>query len=115
MQKLVYDSAAYIITVYYNDPQAYRSDRFTGLLPQPDPDGSLLFQYGTYSYKNMRPVTAKDTQDGNAGTGDSTDAAASDDSGSNTGLIVGGIVVAVLLIGGIAFYLSRRRPDSDVE
>jgi peptide/nickel transport system substrate-binding protein len=115
MQKLVYDSAAYIITVYYNDPQAYRSDRFTGLLPQPDPDGSLLFQYGTYSYKNMRPVTAKDTQDGNAGSGDSTDAAASDDSGSNTGLIVGGIVVAVLLIGGIAFYLSRRRPDSDVE
>ncbi len=115
MQKLVYDSAAYIITVYYNDPQAYRSDRFTGLLPQPDPDGSLLFQYGTYSYKNMRPVTAKDTQDGTAGTADSTDAAASDDSGSNTGLIVGGIVVAVLLIGGIAFYLSRRRPDSDVE
>ncbi len=115
MQKLVYDSAAYIITVYYNDPQAYRSDRFTGLLPQPDPDGSLLFQYGTYSYKNMRPVTAKDTQDGNAGSGDSTDAAASDDSGSNTGLIVGGIVFAVLLIGGIAFYLSRRRPDSDVE
>jgi peptide/nickel transport system substrate-binding protein len=115
MQKLVYDSAAYIITVYYNDPQAYRSDRFTGLLPQPDPDGSLLFQYGTYSYKNMRPVTAKDTQDGTTGTGDSTDAAASDDGGSNTGLIVGGIVVAVLLIGGIGFYLSRRRPDSDVE
>ena len=115
MQKLVYDSAAYIITVYYNDPQAYRSDRFTGLLPQPDPDGSLLFQYGTYSYKNMRPVTAKDTQDGNAGTGDSTDAAASEDSGSNTGLIIGGIVVAALLIGGIGFYLSRRHPDSDVE
>ena len=115
MQKLVYDSAAYIITVYYNDPQAYRSDRFTGLLPQPDPDGSLLFQYGTYSYKNMRPVTAKDTQDGTTGTGDSTDAAASDDGGSNTGLIVGGIVVAALLIGGIGFYLSRRRPDSDVE
>jgi peptide/nickel transport system substrate-binding protein len=115
MQKLVYDSAAYIITVYYNDPQAYRSDRFTGFLPQPDPDGSLLFQYGTYSYKNIRPVTANDSQDGTTGTGDSSDAAASDDSGSNTGLIVGGIVVAALLLGGIGFALSRRRPDSDVE
>jgi peptide/nickel transport system substrate-binding protein len=115
MQKLVYDSAAYIITVYYNDPQAYRSDRFTGFLPQPDPDGSLLFQYGTYSYRNIRPVTAKDNQDDTTGTGDSTGAAASDDDGSNTGLIVGGIVVAVLLLGGIGFALSRRRPDSDVE
>jgi len=115
MQKLGYDSAAYIITVYYNDPQAYRSDRFTGFLPQPDPDGSLLFQYGTYSYKNIRPVTEKDTQGGTTGTGDSTDAASSDDGGSNTGLIVGGIVVAVLLIGGIGFFLARRRPESDVE
>jgi peptide/nickel transport system substrate-binding protein len=115
MQKLVYDSAAYIITVYYNDPQAYRSDRFTGFQPQPDPDGSLLFQYGTYSYKNLRPVTAKDTGDGTTGTGDSTDAAASDDSGSSTGLLIGGIVVAVLLLGGIGFALSRRRPERDVE
>jgi peptide/nickel transport system substrate-binding protein len=114
MQKLVYDSAAYIITVYYNDPQAYRSDRFTGFLPQPDPDGSLLFQYGTYSYKNIRPVTAKDSQGDTTGTGKNTGAAASDD-GSSSGLIVGGIVVAVLLLGGIGFVLSRRRPDSDVE
>ena len=115
MQKLVYDSAAYIITVYYNDPQAYRSDRFTGFLPQPAPDGSLLFQYGTHSYKNIRPVTAKDSQDDTTGTGESTGAAAPDDDGSSTGLIVGGIVVAVLLLGGIGFALSRRRPDSDVE
>ncbi|MEO7979779.1 MAG: peptide ABC transporter substrate-binding protein [Sporichthyaceae bacterium] len=114
MQKLVYDAAPYIITVYYDNPQAYRSDRFTGFLPQPDPGGSLLFQYGTYSYKNIRPVTADDGSDGGTG-GVTTGAAASDSNGSSTGLVVGGIVLAVLVLGGVGFFLSRRRPDSDVE
>jgi peptide/nickel transport system substrate-binding protein len=115
MQKLVYDDAPYIITAYYDNLEAYRSDRFTGFQPQPEPNGSLLFQYGTHSYRNIRPVTAEDTGGGTTGTGDSTDAAASDDGGSSTGLLIGGIVVAGLVLAGIAFALSRRRPEHDVE
>jgi peptide/nickel transport system substrate-binding protein len=55
MQKMLYDDAPYVVTAYYDDPQAYRSDRFTGFQPQPDPDGVVLFQYGTYSYRNITP------------------------------------------------------------
>ncbi len=113
MQKIVYDQAPYIITAYYDNLEAYRSDRFTGFVPQPEPNGSLLFQYGTYSYRNIRPVTAADQPDGAGGSG--TGAAASGDGGGNTGLVVGGIVVAVLVLGGVGLALSRRRPDHDVE
>ena len=58
MQQMVYDDAPYVVTFYYDDPQAYRSDRFTGFVPQPAPNGALLFQYGTWSYENMTPVSA---------------------------------------------------------
>ncbi len=114
MQKIVYEQAPYIVTAYYNNPEAYRSDRFTGFVPQPDPNGSLLFQYGTHSYRNIRPVTAADDQSGTGGV-DGAGAAASDDGGSSTGLVVGGVVLAVLVLGGVGFVLSRRRPDHDVE
>jgi peptide/nickel transport system substrate-binding protein len=53
MQKMLYDAAPYVITTYYNNLEAYRSDKFTGFLPQPEPNGSLLFQYGTASYRNI--------------------------------------------------------------
>jgi peptide/nickel transport system substrate-binding protein len=114
MQKMVYDAAAYMITFYYDNLEAYRSDRFTGFQPQPDPDGSLLFQYGTHSYQSIRPVTAEDTKNASGG-GDN--AAAADDSGGSSGLVIGGIVVAVLVIAGAGFAVarSRRRPEHDVE
>ncbi len=66
MQKMLYDSAAYIVTFYYDNLEAYRSDRFTGFQPQPAPDGSLLFQYGTASYQSIRPVTEEDAKGGGA-------------------------------------------------
>ena len=47
MQQMLYDDAPYVVTVYYDDLEAYRSDRFTGFVPQPAPEGALLFQYGT--------------------------------------------------------------------
>ena len=47
------------LTFYYDDPQAYRSDRFAGFLPQPDPGGVLLFQmYSSYSYRSIAPPQA---------------------------------------------------------
>ena len=45
-------------------------DRFEGFVPQPAPDGSYLFQYGTWTYENLKPVTA--TGPGQAGGGSSS-------------------------------------------
>jgi peptide/nickel transport system substrate-binding protein len=56
MQQMLYDDAPYIITYYYDNPEAYRSDRFTGFVNQPSPKGAMLFQYGTWSYENVKPV-----------------------------------------------------------
>jgi LPXTG-motif cell wall-anchored protein len=65
---------------------------------QPEPDGPLTFQWGTWTYEQIKPVTAAD-----ANTGSSTD-------GSSIPWlpIVGGLIVA----GGAGFLLARRRPAS---
>ena len=73
MQQMLYDDAPYIITYYYDNPEAYRSDRFTGFVPQPDPDGSLLFQYGTWSYENIKPVSADSGSSSSSSSNSSTD------------------------------------------
>ena len=39
-------------------PRRRTSDRFTGFVAQPPPDGALLFQYGTYSYRNIALAAA---------------------------------------------------------
>jgi len=112
MQKILYDAAPYVITTYYNNLEAYRSDKFTGFQPQPDPGGSLLFQYGTASYRSIEPVSAATK----GGGGNGKPVAAADSGSSSTGLVIG-IVVAVLVVGGIAVLVlrTRRRPRSDVE
>ncbi|MFC6084089.1 ABC transporter substrate-binding protein [Sphaerisporangium aureirubrum] len=97
MQQMVYDDAPYAVTYYYRDNVAYRSDRWTGFVAQPDPDGSLLFQYGTYSYLSIQPVTAPAKQGASAAA-----------QGSGTGLYLG-IGAAVLVAGAAAILLTRRR------
>jgi peptide/nickel transport system substrate-binding protein len=112
MEKILYDKAPYVITAYYDDLQAYRSDRFTGFQPQPAPDGSLLFQYGTHSYQNIRPVSAADTKAGGGG----TNASAASDDGGSSGVVIGVGVAALVVLGGVGLLLARRRrPEHDVE
>ena len=102
MQQMVYDANAYIVTEYYDYLQAYRTDKFTGFVPQPDPDGAILFQYGTYSYMNIKPIAQSTTT-------------ASDS--SNIAVIVGGAAAAAVLVGVIVWFgtRSRRSGDADVE
>ncbi|HVQ86718.1 MAG TPA: ABC transporter substrate-binding protein [Actinomycetes bacterium] len=104
MQLMAYDANAYIVYEYYDYLQAYRSDRFTGFVPQPSPDGAILFQYGTYSYMNIEPVSAA-----NGGTSSSSD--------SNAPLIIGGLAAAAVLAGVVVWLVSRgrRSTDADVE
>ena len=65
MQKIFYEDCAYAVMWY--DPlfQAYRTDRFTGYSPQPEPKGDLLQGYGGPSaiWTTLKPVS---------GTGDGT-------------------------------------------
>ena len=46
------------MTYYYDNLVAYRTDKFEGFIPQPDPNGSYLFQYGTWTYENLKPIAA---------------------------------------------------------
>jgi len=94
MQQILYDDWPYAITYYYDNLVAYRSDRFEGFIPQPAPDGSYLFQYGTWTYENLKPVQAADS--GQASSGSSP-------------AMIGGIVAAVALLGGLTMLLLRRR------
>ena len=103
MQQMLYDSNAYVVTVYYDNPTAYRSDRWTNFTPQPNPDGVLLFQYGTWSYQSIEPVSAD--------SGGST----SSGGGVNPALIVIGVLVAVGLVMGGVLIGRRRTSDDDVE
>jgi len=94
MQKMVYDDAPYAVTYYTPTLQAYRSDRWTGFIP--DASGTLIYQYGTYSYRNIdRPTEG----DGSGGLG--------------TGVLIGlGVAAAALVVaGGVAF--TRRRAGAD--
>lgn len=104
MQQILYDDSPYIVTYYYDDLEAYRTDRFTGFVPQPDPNGALIFQYGTYTYENLTPISAADVPGG----------------GASTALpIVIGVIVVVVVAGFIWFMVARRRPhdlaDDDTE
>jgi peptide/nickel transport system substrate-binding protein len=101
MQQMLYDDAPYIITYYYDDLEAYRSDRFTGFVPQPDPNGALLFQYGTWSYDNVQPVTADSNSTANTS--------------STSIVLIIGLVIAVIVIAALGFLLIRRRPATGVD
>jgi peptide/nickel transport system substrate-binding protein len=100
MQQMLYDDVPYVVTYYYDDLQAYRSDRFAGFQPQPEPDGVLLFQYGTFSYRNIHaPAQAGPS---------------SSSSGLNAPLALGGAAVVLLLVtGGVLFTRSRRGASVD--
>ena len=100
MQQMIYDDAPYAVTYYYDNLEAYRSDRFTGFKPQPDPIGSLLFQYGTWSYRNIEPVVAP----------------AAETSKSSTAVLVAVGAGALVVLGIVGFGVARsRRPADDRE
>ncbi len=103
MQQMLYDDAPYLITYYYDNPEAYRSDRFTGFVPQPDPKGSLLFQYGTWSYENIKPVSA--VQAGASG----------DTSSSGITWLAIGVVAALVILAAVVGVVLRRGRNADLD
>ena len=118
MQEIVYMDAPYLLTAYNTIGEAFRSDRFACIQPQPDPDGVWLIQLGAHNYLNVRPADEAGDCDGvttaigaSAGGGGGADGgdATSEDEGSNTALLVGGGVLLVVLLAGGAFLASRRK------
>jgi peptide/nickel transport system substrate-binding protein len=109
MQELVYEAAGYAETAYYDDLQAYRSDRWTNFKPQPpagpdpknpaDKAGVLIYQNGTYSYSSIIPLSADNAPEG--------------PSVAQAGGVVGGI--ALLWAFGFGVTRLRRPPQDEVE
>jgi peptide/nickel transport system substrate-binding protein len=119
MQKILYDDVPYIITDYYDDLEAYRSDRWGNLQQQPPGKGVLVFQYGTYTYRNVEPISevksnSPSASGSTASAGSSTSASASSSTGggfSNAGPVVG-VLAAVVVLSGVGVLLARRRAGS---
>jgi peptide/nickel transport system substrate-binding protein len=98
MQQLVYDDRPEMVLWYDNYLQAYRSDRWTGFVKQPEEEqGTILFQYGHYSDLNIRPV-----------------AGASTSSGEGIPVWVWIALAAVVLAIGAFVLVRRRREEEDV-
>ncbi len=110
MQQIVFEDSPYLVTVYNTIGEAFRSDRFACLRPQPDPGGIYIIQYGVYNYLNMRP--AADAGDCGGESGVSQASAAVADSGPSTGLLAGLGVAAVAALAAVGFVMARRRSST---
>jgi peptide/nickel transport system substrate-binding protein len=98
MQEILYLDAPYLVTAYSGIGEAYRSDRFTGFQPQPDPGGIWLMQYGVRNYLEIEPVSTSgsDTADG----------------GGSMPLMVGSGIAAALVAGAGLMWVMRRRASA---
>jgi peptide/nickel transport system substrate-binding protein len=104
MQNMIYDQLPEVVLYYSNDLQAYRSDRWAGFVSQPKPDangqgGSVLFQYGNYSYLAIHPLTKE------AGS------AAGGGGGIPVGVWIAIVAIAVVVV--IVFMMRGRSSDED--
>jgi peptide/nickel transport system substrate-binding protein len=57
-QRYLYEQVPGVVLAYPGWLQAYRSDRFTGYVPAPGPQGYLLPGYNYDSYVALRPADA---------------------------------------------------------
>ena len=105
MEQMLYEDAPYLITYYPFGHEAYRSDRFTGYIPQPEKDGSLLFQYGTWSLESVHVPDATSVSQGQS-TGSSS-------SSSLNWVLIGGLLVLVVVVVIVGLMLRRGR-DRDL-
>ena len=107
MQEMLYYDAPYLVTAYSSIGEAWRTDRFACMRPQPDPGGIYLLQYGVYNYENMRPASEADACAGEEGVTQASSPTADD--GVGTGVVVGGGLVLLLLLGAGGVVAMRRR------
>jgi peptide/nickel transport system substrate-binding protein len=95
MQQILYEDVVYVVLWYSQELQAWRSDRWTGFKPSPEPSGYYLYGYNNYNYLNLRPVGAGG---GAQGGGETADGGVSAGVWLALIALVIGIAVAVVLI-----------------
>jgi peptide/nickel transport system substrate-binding protein len=123
MQKILYTDEPYALLTYDSDPQAFRSNLFTGFAPQPDTrNGLMLFQeVSWWSYRCLRPVgSSPSLTDHNVGCqheiGAPAHTASAEASGSGiNGGVIGGIAAAVVVLALAGVFLARRRSVATVD
>jgi peptide/nickel transport system substrate-binding protein len=98
-----YESATYNVLYVYPDTQAYRKNRFTGWIRQPEKTGPVLFSNSSPTYARLKPFVAS------ASTGKA------DDGGGGSGGLIAIIVVAVVVLGGGGLWAMRRRTADERE
>lgn len=99
MLRMHYTDVAQVTLWYPNSLEAYRSDRFDGFTLQPEENGIIANQAGYWGYLTV----------------DSVQGAKTEESGGNTGLWIGLGAVVVVIIGGAAFAVNRRKSSADRE
>jgi peptide/nickel transport system substrate-binding protein len=99
-----YEAAVYDVLYVYPDLQAYRKNRFTGWIRQPEKTGPVLFSNSSPTYARLKPFVAS----ASTGKGD-------DGGGGGSGGLIAIIVVAVVVLGGGALWAMRRRTADERE
>ncbi len=104
MQDIVYDQVPEVVLFYNNTLEAYRSDRWEGLVQSPEPQGFLLGQYTPYSELTLQPLGFGGTDGGGTSGGDS---------GIPIGVwlgIIGGVIAIVVIVA----LVRRGRSEEDL-
>ena len=109
MQRIVYEDAPYLLTAYSTVGEAYRSDRFAGVVPQPEPDGVWLLQYGPHTYLDVRPAAEAEECDEAVSAPSGGGSAAGDDPSTGTAVAIGvGVAAVAALVLALGVGLRRR-------
>ncbi len=105
MQEIVWESSPYLIFAYPYQLEAYRSDKWQGVVPSPSDyegyDGAAFYNYmNVDTYKQVQPVVA--TQE-------------VETSGASTALyVIIGVVVFLAFIAGFIWLLMRRNRSVEI-
>ena len=92
MQQRFYDQVPAVVLGYDNALEAYRSDKFASFPVQPDPGGVIMAQNGVWGYYGATPA-----------------ASAGEPTRSSTGLVLGVVGGALIVLVGGAWLIGRRR------
>jgi peptide/nickel transport system substrate-binding protein len=97
MQSRLYDLGYMNVMAYPNAVEAYRTDQIKSIRTMPSAAGNIYGQDGYWSWWSAVPADS----DGSSG-----------DSGS-TGVLIGGVVAAAVLVGAGVLFAVRRRSTAD--
>jgi peptide/nickel transport system substrate-binding protein len=113
MQQILYEQAPYLVTAYDTVGEAVRSDHFACFVPQPNPGGIWLEQYGVYNYIHMKPASQAGNCGSATGGGHLKQAVSATKGGSSSSIgtpfIIGGVVLVAAVLALLGVRLMRRR------